>query len=177
MKQRYVWVVVLLVVLGLVTSCGTNIKKKNIDGSPIWTTEIPKSNKYIYGIGKARLTLDANSEQAADTHARSALSKQIESTLHEFNTLYATDTEGVALQAYEQLVIEVVNLTLKQVTLEQRWKASDGTIWSLVSFPVKQIPTLYTGSAKEHVSGKIDAEKLGKEVAQYLQKTGYDLSE
>ncbi len=177
MKKRVVWLLIFVVILGVFTSCATNIKKKNVDGSPIWTTEIPKSGRYLYGVGKAKLTLDTSSERAADTHARSALSKQIESTLHEFNTLYATDTEGVALEAYEQLVIEVVNLTLKQVTIEQRWRADDGTVWSLVSFPIKQIPSLYSGSAKALASPKIDAEQLAKEVARYLQRAGYDLNE
>lgn len=121
--KRKMALIALLVLVGLLASCGTNLNKKNVDGSPIWTTIIPSSSRQIYGVGKAKLTLDANSEQAADTVARSNLSKKIESTMKEFNTQYTMDTEGKTAQAYEQLIVETVNLTLRKVTVEQRWRA------------------------------------------------------
>ncbi len=175
--KRKMALIALLVLVGLLASCGTNLNKKNVDGSPIWTTIIPSSSRQIYGVGKAKLTLDANSEQAADTVARSNLSKKIESTMKEFNTQYTMDTEGKTAQAYEQLIVETVNLTLRKVTVEQRWRAPDGTVWSLVSFPTKELPTVYSETAKRVAAESINAQVLAKEVEKFLESKGYDLGD
>ncbi len=176
MKKKLAWVAI-LVLVGLLASCGTDLSKKNADGSPIWTTTIPSGGKRIYGVGKARLTLDATSEQAADTFARSDLSKKIESTLKEFNTHYTMDTEGKTAQAYEQLVVETVNLTLRKVSVEQRWRAPDGTVWSLVSLATKELPVIYSETAGRIAAERINAQQLAAEVEKFLQSKGYDLSD
>lgn len=159
-----------LLVLALLCSCATNINKVNADGSPIWTTVIPESNKVIYGVGKAKLSTESNSQMSADANARADLARKIDVSIKESITNYTNDAAGVVKNAYEQLLIEVVSVTMKGVTVEQRWTSPDGTVWSLVSFPVKKLPSLYADSANDFknklaekkiaADNKLEAQKL-----------------
>lgn len=143
-----------LIVLVFVTSCatGTDIKKKNADGSPIWTTEIPTSSKYLYGVGKAKLLMDSNSQAAADAAARSDLALKINVNIKDALASYSNEASQAVVTAYETLLVQSVNLTMKNVVVEQRWTASDGTVWSLVSFKVKDLPSLYKDAANDYLN-------------------------
>lgn len=149
-------VVVTLIVLCLTLFCscttGTDLSKKNKDGSPIWTTEIPASNKYLYGVGKAKLTMDSNSQQAADAAARADLALKINVNIKNALSLYSNEESEVVISAYETLILQSVNLTMKRVVVEQRWTSSDGTVWSLVSFKVKDLPNLYADAANDYLN-------------------------
>ena len=70
---------VVLVIAIMLASCATetDITEKNADGSPIWTTEVPQSNKYVYGVGSAKLSNQQNSRTAADANARADLSRKL----------------------------------------------------------------------------------------------------
>lgn len=134
-------IVLLLVSIFLLFSCatGTDINEKNSDGSPIWITTLPESTRLYYGVGSAKLSNIQNSQSAADTTAKSNLAKQLESTIKEATGVYSNETMGTVIQAYEKITMEVVNVTMRGVKVEQRWTAGDGTVWSLVSFPIKDI--------------------------------------
>ena len=143
-----------LSLLLLICSCstGTDINEKNADGSPIWVTEIPKSSKVLYGVGRSKLTLDYNSQQAADAAARSDLALKIEVNMKNALSLYTNDTSSVVTSAYETLIKQSVNLTMKKVVVEQRWKSDDGTVWSIVSFKIKELPNLYKDAANDYLN-------------------------
>lgn len=147
-------IIVAILSLSLLCCCvtGTDISKKNKDGSPIWTSEIPSSNKYLYGVGKAKLTIDSNSQQAADAAARADLALKINVNIKDALSLYINEASDVVVSAYETLILQSVNLTLKKVVVEQRWTASDGTVWSLVSFRVRDLPDLYADAANDYLN-------------------------
>lgn len=143
-----------LLVLVFVCSCatGTDISQKNPDGSPIWTKEIPKSSKYLYGVGKAKMLMDSNSQQAADAAARSDLALKINVNIKDALSVYSSEASFVVSSAYETLILQSVNLTMKKVVVEQRWMADDGTMWTLVSFRVKDLPDLYADAANDYLN-------------------------
>lgn len=153
MKKINLFLIVLLALL-MLSSCatGTDIKKKNADGSPIWTTEIPKSSKYIYGVGKAKLLIASNSEAAADAAARSDLALKINVNIKDALASYTNEAADGVVTAYETILVQSVNLTMKNVVVEERWTAPDGTVWSLVSFKVKDLPSLYSDAANDYLN-------------------------
>lgn len=168
----------------LICSCATStdITQKNKDGSPIWTTEIPKSTKYLYGVGKAKLLMDSNSQQAADAAARSDLALKINVNIKDALSMYSNEASSVVVSAYETLIVQSVNLTMKKVFVEQRWVADDGTVWSLVSFRVKDLPELYADAANDYLNQleekKISTQKKLVELLTELeQSSGEDVVE
>ena len=142
------------IVLALLCSCatGTDITRKNEDGSPIWTTEIPTSNRVLYGVGKAKLMIDSNSQQAADAAARTDLAYKISVNIRNALAMYTNEASEVVVSAFENLTVQSVNLTMKKVVVEQRWTADDGTVWSLVSFRIKDLPDLYADAANNYLN-------------------------
>lgn len=147
-------ILISLAIVILVCSCatGTDITEKNADGSPIWTTEIPKSTKYLYGVGRAKLLMESNSQQAADAQARSDLALKIRVNMKDALAMYSDEASNVVVSAFETLIVQSVNLTMNKVVVEQRWTAPDGTIWSLVSFRVKDLPDLYADAANDYLN-------------------------
>lgn len=147
-------ILISLVIVILVCSCatGTDITEKNADGSPIWTTEIPKSTKYLYGVGRAKLLMESNSQQAADAQARSDLALKIRVNMKDALAMYSDEASNVVVSAFETLIVQSVNLTMNKVVVEQRWTAPDGTVWSLVSFRVKDLPDLYADAANDYLN-------------------------
>ena len=151
------YLAVLLICLSLCFSCtSTNIDKKNADGSPIWTTIVPESNSLIYGVGSAKFSTPQNSTNAADAAARADLSRKIESTIKEATSTYSNDAEGQLLSAYEQITLQVVDITLRGIKVEQRWTAEDGTVWSLVSFKAKDVKKNFEIEANKYENKLIE---------------------
>lgn len=153
MKKINFALIVLLIAL-FFTSCatGTDITKKNSDGSPVWTTEIPKSSKYLYGVGKAKLLIDSNSQAAADASARSDLALKINVNIKDALASYSNEASNAVVSAYETLLVQSVNLTMKKVVVENRWTSPDGAVWSLVSLKVKDLPSLYEDAANDYLN-------------------------
>lgn len=143
-----------LAIVVLVCSCATgiDISKKNSDGSPIWTKEIPKSSKQLYGVGKAKMLMESNSQQAADAAARNDLALKINVNIKDALAVYSNDASSVVTSAYETIILQSVNLTMKNVAVEQRWTADDGTVWSLVSFKIRDLPDLYADAANDYLN-------------------------
>ena len=154
MREMRKLILISLVIVILVCSCatGTDITEKNADGSPIWTTEIPKSTKYLYGVGRAKLLMESNSQQAADAQARSDLALKIRVNMKDALAMYSDEASNVVVSAFETLIVQSVNLTMNKVVVEQRWTAPDGTVWSLVSFRVKDLPDLYADAANDYLN-------------------------
>lgn len=149
-------VLIILGALLLISLCscvtGTDITKKNKDGSPIWTKEIPTSNRLLYGVGKAKLMIDSNSQQAADAAARADLALKINVNIKDALSSYSNEASSVVTSAYETLLVQSVNLTMKKVVVEQRWTEDDGTVWSLVSFRIRDLPGLYADAANDYLN-------------------------
>ena len=146
-------ILILLAVL-LLASCATetDIDELNADGSPIWTTIVPESSKYVYGVGRAKLSTEANSANSADANARADLARKLQSTIKEATANYTNDSEGSLLEAYEQITLQVVNFTMQGVKTEQRWSAPDGTVWTLVSLEAKSLDDQYALAANDYMN-------------------------
>ncbi|HIV98671.1 MAG TPA: LPP20 family lipoprotein [Candidatus Ornithospirochaeta avicola] len=151
---------VLIIASFLLASCvtETDITAVNDDGSPIWTTEVPQSGKVVYGVGSAKLSNEANSRNAADANARAEMSRKLEVLMNDAVATYANDAEGQALAAYEQLTVQTVGITLRNVKVEQRWTAPDGTVWSLVSVKIKDLDDIYALEANDY-KNKLEKDK------------------
>lgn len=175
--KKYVFFILCTLILFCCVSCATNIHKRNKDGSPIWTTEIPKNNRKIYGIGKAKFSTESISTAAAETNAKADLARKLQSTMKDFTAIYAKDSDGENKNAYERLTVEVVNFTLKGITIEDQWTAGDGTCWMLVSIKIKDVPALYETVGKSYQENNESLGDIKLNVEVYLENVGYDLSE
>lgn len=142
-----------IIALVLLASCATetDIDAVNDDGSPIWTTIVPESNKFVYGVGRAKLSTEANSTNSAEANARADLARKLQSTIKEATTNYTIDTEGELRNAYEQITMQVVNFTIQGVKTEQHWTAPDGTVWALVSIEAKSLDDQYALAANDYL--------------------------
>lgn len=173
--KKYILLTVVLFVLVL-CSCATqtDITKRNADGSPVWTTEIPKSSRYFYGVGKAKLLVEANSQQAADAAARNDLALQISVRIRDSLAMYSNEASSSVTEAYETIILQSVNLTMKKVVVEQRWTAADGTVWSLVSFRAKNLPKLYSDAANDYLN-QLEEKKITtqKKLSDLLEQLSY----
>lgn len=160
----FLFLATILLVCALLCSCttGTDISKKNSDGSPIWIAEVPKSSEYLYGVGKAKLTIDSNSQQAADAAARSDLALKINVSIDNALAIYSNETSATVVSAYEALIMQSVNLAMRKVVVEERWTAKDGTVWSLVSFRVKNLPEIYADAANDYLN-QLEERRLSTE--------------
>lgn len=144
----YLLVLILLVIVSCAT--GTDVKKKNSDGSPVWVTEIPESNILVYGVGRSKLSNLKNSQDASYADANADLAKKLSVRVNEASSTYASDTEGIVLDAYESIKMMTVSFTMKGVALEDRWVAEDGTVWTLVSLRIKDLPEMYEEAAENY---------------------------
>lgn len=153
-----------LMALMLLASCATetDIDAVNDDGSPIWTTIVPESNKFVYGVGRAKLSTEANSTNLAEANARADLARKLQSTIKEATTNYTIDTEGELRNAYEQITMQVVNFTIQGVKTEQHWTAPDGTVWALVSIEAKSLDDQYALAANDYLN-QIEKQKADTE--------------
>lgn len=152
---------VILVIAIMLASCATetDITEKNADGSPIWTTEVPQSNKYVYGVGSAKLSNQQNSRTAADANARADLSRKLQVMLNDAVSVYSNDSEGSVLAAYEQITVQTVSMSIRGIKTEQSWTAPDGTVWTIVSVRTKNLDKTYELEANQYLN-KLEKDKL-----------------
>lgn len=169
-------VVYALTLTMLLASCSTtkNVHGNNKDGSPIWTTEIPSSNKELYGVGKANFSIESNSESAAKSLAISDLGRKVSTTIKESTAIYSIEADSVVKEAYEHLTLVSTNITLKGVNLVDSWISPDGTAWALVSLKVNKLPEIYEDAANDYFNQlkekRIDAQsKLNNLLAELAE--------
>ena len=148
MQKIKVFSLMLLAAL-MLASCatGTDITQKNNDGSPIWTTVIPESNKLLYGVGSAKFSTEKNSRDASYSAAVADLARKVSVRIQDASSAYSSDADSELLTAYENVRTLTVNVTLKGVKTVDRWKAEDGTVWTLVSLEAKRLPEIYSDAA------------------------------
>ena len=147
--QKIKMVSLMLLTALMLASCatGTDITQKNNDGSPIWTTVIPESNKLLYGVGSAKFSTEKNSRDASYSAAVADLARKVSVRIQDASSAYSSDAGGELLTAYENVRTLTVNVTLKGVKTVDRWKAEDGTVWTLVSLEAKRLPEIYSDAA------------------------------
>ncbi len=169
MKKLIVLVCLMTLLFVSCKSTDTDITVVAKDGTPIWVTQIPQSKKLYYGVGSAKLSNLQNSQSSADVAARSDLAKKLQATIEEATVNYTNDSEKAVAQAYKSIVLQTVKLTMKGVKIEQRYTATDGRVYSLVSFEAKKLKDLYKDAANDYKNQleekklKLEQEKLNLE--------------
>lgn len=157
MNNHCIGGVLLLAVAVLISSCAsTNIDfaALNADGSPVWTTSVPQSTKYIYGVGNAKFSNERNSSAAADARARADLSRRLQSTIQDATAVYLADSGGAVAEAFETITVQAVHLTVQGIQVERRYVSGDGTAYSLVSFEAKKLKELYQMAANDYLENQ-----------------------
>lgn len=125
-------IILAFLIVAVLISCATtdtDITKLNRDGSPVWTTEIPKSKKFIYGVGSAKLADITNSQKLADSLARADIARQLETDIKDATTVYSNDDAS----SFETVTMQYTDLTVSDSEIIQRWTSKDGRVWSLAA--------------------------------------------
>jgi hypothetical protein len=161
MKRILAGVVVCMIVL---FGCATT-PKANADGSPYWTTHSPKSTRSLhYEVGSAKQSTVQLSLLRAESAAKDAIGRWASTNV---DTALVTFVEEAGetlktkqiLEVLQNLSVQTVNIALRGVSVEERYTASDGTVWVLASYPVKNLKDAY----------KLQAEAL--QMSMELEKT------
>lgn len=140
--KRALQVVALGVGTLLLAACvtGPRINKREI---PSFYLDPPKSKKYIYGVGEARLSTLSLSRTTALSRARDDVARQVQVAVKNAITDYAQQAgEGdnqQAIQFVETISRQVADVTLSGVRTEKIEPSSDGTVYALVSYPVANL--------------------------------------
>ena len=142
----------------------TDIDGITSDGKPIWAVEIPKSTKCLYGVGYAHFTNQQNSESAAYTKASADIARQIRQSIQSATAVYTNEASESVVEATEQITIRTVDLTLQGIVAERKWVADDGTVWFLLSLPVKDIPKILELEANNY-KNQLEERKLDIEAS------------
>lgn len=156
-----------IVAILVFTGCAT--PKVNPDGSPYWTTHTPKSTKSThYEVASAKQSSSQTSALRAESAAKDAIgrwaSTNVENALVTFieEAGESLRTQQM-LEVLQNLSVQTVNIALRGVSIVERYTASDGTVWVLASYPVKNLKDAYKSQALA-VERAYELEKLKAEV-------------
>lgn len=156
-------------------SCATT-PKVNSDGSPYWTTHIPKSTRSThYVVASAKQSNVALSTLRAEAAAKDLIGRWAETNIDE-SVITFIEEAGEALRSkqilevLQNLSVQTVNIALRGVAIVDRWVAADETVYVLASYPVKNLTEAYALQAKE-LERQALAESIKAELLEsYLEK-------
>ena len=136
------------------------------DGRPSWVDDIPSKWGRVCGVGEARLSTSHNSRMASESAARADLARRLEVSIDEAVATYANDSHSRILNAYEEITIQTVDLSIRNIRLDERWTDEDGTVWTLVSIPSSDVDDIFVMAANDYRS-KLEERRLDIE-ARYM---------
>ena len=136
------------------------------DGRPSWVDDIPSKWGRVCGVGEARLSTSHNSRMASEAAARADLARRLEVSIDEAVATYANDSHSRILNAYEEITIQTVDLSIRNIRLDERWTDEDGTVWTLVSIPSSDVDDIFAMAANDYRS-KLEERRLDIE-ARYM---------
>lgn len=160
-------VVIMAVLLVLLTGCAT--PKLNPDGSPYWTTHIPKSTKSThYEVASAKQSTPQLSQLRAESAAKDAVGRWASTNVDNALVTFIEEAGETLrtrqiLEVLQNLSVQTVSIGLRGVTVVERYTAPDQTVWVLVSYPVKNLKEAYKSHALE-LERKFEIDKLKAEV-------------
>jgi len=163
MKNRTLQMLVIIFVALLLVGC-VNLDKKNADGSPAWTTEVPHAPGVYYSVGEARLSSVQTSSIRAEAGARDAIARWASTNVNGAVSTYTEEggealRDSQVLEMLEYLSVQTVSISLRGVEKEAQWIAEDGTVWVLMSYPVKNLKEAYRLQA-EALERKLEEKKI-----------------
>ncbi len=136
------------------------------DGRPSWVDDIPSKWGRVCGVGEARLSTSHNSRMASEAAARADLARRLEVSIDEAVATYVNDSHSRILNAYEEITIQTVDLSIRNIRLDERWTDEDGTVWTLVSIPSSDVDDIFAMAANDYRS-KLEERRLDIE-ARYM---------
>ena len=122
------------------------------DGRPSWVDDIPSKWGRVCGVGEARLSTSHNSRMASEAAARADLARRLEVSIDEAVATYVNDSHSRILNAYEEITIQTVDLSIRNIRLDERWTDEDGTVWTLVSSPSSDVDDIFALAANDYRS-------------------------
>jgi hypothetical protein len=164
----------ILVLLFLLIGCATT-PAFNEDGSPYWTTHIPKSTRTTYyAVASAKQSTEELSMLRAESAAKDMIGRWAETTI-DASVITFIEEAGETLrtkqilEVLQNLSVQTVNIALRGVEVVERWVRDDGTVYVLASYPVKNLKEAYRLQAQE-LERKVLADSIKAEVLEaYLQ--------
>ncbi len=142
--QRHKLSILFLVIIVVLSSCAST----SGSGEPGWLKDAPSSRSFIYAVGSAKMTNEKNSSDASYGLALTSLSSYLSPFIDD--AVSSVSAEETA-QAYETIKNSAVNAALLSVKKEEVYVSSDGTVWTLVSVSVENLPSLYASAAEDYV--------------------------
>ena len=138
MKKVFLILVSLTMILAL-TGCASAPATTSAGSAnaPEWLNDLPPDG-VLWGIGTAKQSSTSMSMTTAETRARTAVARQLDTLVQAMFTDYNLDAGNVANQAntslQEDVSRQVTNINLSGAHPIKRWEASDGTWWFLVEY-------------------------------------------
>ncbi|MFA6821099.1 MAG: hypothetical protein ACOXZ2_06130 [Sphaerochaetaceae bacterium] len=163
MRVRAVLVVVVLLVFMM--GCATT----NPDGTPKWTTNPPTNWRTYYAVGYGKLANEYNSRLKAEAMARDIIARWSGTTVNSALTNYVENYgEDYSIEMMEYISSQVVKISLRETQIEKQYVASDGGVYVLVSYPIKNLKAAY----KEQSAAMLRESELDKAqlLIDYLEK-------
>ena len=117
------------------------------DGRPSWVDGIPSMRGRVCGVGEARLTTGQNSRMASEAAARADLARRLEVSIDEAVSVYVNDSHSRLLSAYEEITIQALDLSIRNIRIDERWTDEDGTVWTLASIPSGDVDDIFAMAA------------------------------
>lgn len=152
MKTLKILVILALSTL-LLVSC-VNLDKLNADGSPAWTTDVPKTLTTYYAAGSAKLSMPQTSYIRAEAFAKDQIARWASTKVQGSIDNYIEEggealKDSQVLEMLTYLSVQTVNISLRGVEVEAQWTAEDQTVWVLLSYPISHLKEAYKLQAEE----------------------------
>ena len=142
--QRHKLFLLLLVTAAVLSSCAST----SSGGEPDWVRKTPTSQDSVYAVGSAKMTNEKNSTDASYGIALATLSSSLTPFIDDASSSVSTEETA---EAYETIRSSAVNAALLSVKKEGVYVSSDGTVWTLVSVSVGNLPSLYASAAEDYI--------------------------
>ncbi len=163
-------ILILMTILILLSSCATKSPylsdhpEFTEDGAPYWTVLTPVDKHRFYGVGMGQLSNQINSKMRAEAGARDEIARQVSILVNTAVKNYTNEAgfpDGTnELTAFENISLQVVNTTLRNVIIENLYQDPDTeAIWVIASFDKKYLSDAYKAEA-ENMKRSLEKRKI-----------------
>lgn len=163
-------ILILMTTVVLLSSCATKSPylsdhpEFTEDGAPYWTVLTPIDKHRFYGVGMGKLSNQINSKMRAEAGARDEIARQVSILVNTAVKNYTNEAgfpDGTSeLTAFENISLQVVNTTLRNVIIENLYQEPDTeAIWVIASFDKKYLSDAYKAEA-ENVKRALEKRKI-----------------
>ena len=138
--KRLCSILVVVAVVFMAAACKSAPPTSTTTGpttTPEWLNDIPPED-VLWGIGTAKQSSPSMSMTTAESRARVAIARQLQTKVQAMFTDYNLDAGNVSAQAnaslQEDVSRQITNMDVSGARPIKRWEAPDGTWWFLVEF-------------------------------------------